>query len=1291
MERLLSIASEEKTSTYRYAGKEVPYNLLKLPKYAIAASMAKISRGMLNAIQKGDIKRVYQLLSESPNPTIARMAQGILDNLGTTKIEGWEIGTRRKSLVGGFHPELNLITINTAEPVSIHTLLHEGAHAVTSHTIADPTKELDPYVVQLRKIYESVKDRLPSAYGSGSRQDNKRFPHTASQNLDEFVAEAYSNMEFRAELNRMLTSDLTAERGVTVWSEVSRIFNNIIRRIMGKAPIPKNKRGNPLDNVDSLIESILSPAPAIRNAPLLPLGTPDYLRDLGAIPRMKVLSKTDLAANIKTIKRWLQDVSSPVWNFVSEFLPLGVLVDIYKPELPSLNVMFKVIQQKVGARQAYLTKTKDLARYLRDVFKGSPKLQQIFNNVINESTIHRVDPSKSRDYYAKHWAQWKKNIGTEAKPVWRTQPMRSFNSAEERKSFIATNKLNDPDNFNVKNLERWGGSPTSARVKEYDKLQVLWKQLGKGGPNKGKGPLSKEQQAYVTLRDAYGNMYQDIMQTVEKRINQISADPALRKSLSDKIFTQLAAKSKIEPYFPLFRKGKHWLKFTKKGSPELHMMLFPSLMARNTFQTRLEAMGDITILERSDQKNPASITKLAKDLPTSFAFKFLQDMDKAGASQETKDRMMEVILDTMPESSLVQSFRKRDNVPGFNEDALAVFEQRMPTFATQLINLRYDLPMQEADMKVQAEVEKAKKTNSRVESFYDNTIKGYIKFVGNPELSTWSKALKSAGFAATLGINVSSVLVNATNLPIVVFPYLGGKYGYDKAGVAMNDARKIFMRTGWNRQMKGFEGEDLGTTWDGPNLTNVDWSNPKNIPEGIPHHLAELSRLMDLRGQANRSTVGDMIDFDNPSSNMWMKFNNTMGFMFHQGERLNRQVTAIAAYELQLDKLAKTKGGRSALKKQDYKDAAEQALFDIEITNSGAMTETAGRLAQGNLGSVALMYKRFGISMYYLQFKMAREAMLQNAKLGRQSVLDKGGTKKEADAEFDRIEDEQRVARRQIAGLFGMSGLMAGAQGLPLYGLISLIGNTVFLDDEDDDFDSIAADMVGEGFYSGAINHITNLDIAPRIGMTNLVYRTLPNSADQHAVMDALEFLGGPVYGIGKRWVDGANLVGEGEIQRGVEKMLPSAASNPLKAYRYATEGATTMRGDPITEDIGPWNVGAQAFGLVPASYTKQLELNAVEKRKERVLNEKRTDLLRKLYRAITEEGGGDGVSDVLEDITEFSKDNPYFSINGRTIKRSIRQHARTTQDVKTTGGVTFARRNRAAVERRMQESLGIE
>ena len=66
-------------------------------------------------------------------------------------------------------------------------------------------------------------------------------------------------------------------------------------------------------------------------------------------------------------------------------------------------------------------------------------------------------------------------------------------------------------------------------------------------------------------------------------------------------------------------------------------------------------------------------------------------------------------------------------------------------------------------------------------------------------------------------------------------------------------------------------------------------------------------------------------------------------------------------------------------------------------------------------------------------------------------------------------------------------------------------------------------------------------------------------------------------------------------------------------------------------------------------------------------------------------------MEDVLEEITEFNLRNPNFAMNGSTIARSIAQHARTTEEVKTTGGVTYSRRNRADVQRANAEAIGID
>jgi hypothetical protein len=91
------------------------------------------------------------------------------------------------------------------------------------------------------------------------------------------------------------------------------------------------------------------------------------------------------------------------------------------------------------------------------------------------------------------------------------------------------------------------------------------------------------------------------------------------------------------------------------------------------------------------------------------------------------------------------------------------------------------------------------------------------------------------------------------------------------------------------------------------------------------------------------------------------------------------------------------------------------------------------------------------------------------------------------------------------------------------------------------------------------------------------------------------------------------DLISEGELQRGVEAIMPVAVSNVLKSYRFATEGANTMRGDPIVGDIGAWNIAAQMLGFTPAEYTKQLEINAALKGIDKTVTTNRSKYLQQM------------------------------------------------------------------------------
>ena len=249
------------------------------------------------------------------------------------------------------------------------------------------------------------------------------------------------------------------------------------------------------------------------------------------------------------------------------------------------------------------------------------------------------------------------------------------------------------------------------------------------------------------------------------------------------------------------------------------------------------------------------------------------------------------------------------------------------------------------------------------------------------------------------------------------------------------------------------------------------------------------------------------------------------------------------------------------------------------------------------------------------------------------------------------------AALRQVAGIYGSSALLAGLKGVPMFGIAAMIYN-MFKDDDDDDFETQVRKWSGETAYSGALNGLTNLEFASRIGLSDLIFRDQKPPESQTVLLTALETLGGPVYGVGKKFERGITLIGEGHIERGVEQMLPSAIGNMLKGIRFGTEGATTLRGDPIVGDINAWNAGAQMLGFAPANYIAQQEINANLKGFERTVIKQQKSLLLNYYMA-ARQGDTEAVQDITQKMGEFNKKHPSIAISGDTLRRSMQGHAK--------------------------------
>ena len=756
------------------------------------------------------------------------------------------------------------------------------------------------------------------------------------------------------------------------------------------------------------------------------------------------------------------------------------------------------------------------------------------------------------------------------------------------------------------------------KQKVWDDLQVQWNKLGPEG-----------QSVYKQMRDTYAKTYEDLLDLMFNRIDSSVENKEDAKKLKTEIYQRLATKGKIEPYFPLTRNGDYRLSYDLKG--EHYVEHYETSVERERAVKELEKESGV----KNVQRFKGGSKRTYKDAPpTSFVNSILRTLEANSVDPEVTDEIMRTFLSTLPESSFAQAFRKRKNTPGFSFDAPAAFFTRSMGMAHQLANLEYSGKMYKLRDEIEQHV-KEKNNSERANGFADE-LYSHIQSLVSPDIAPWSKALTSTAFGWTLGFNVSSAIVNMSQVPLVLMPYLGGKYGYSETTKAIGSATKLFFGSGLKRNAEmtvpTADGKSKIEVRAGFSLDNYDF-DAKDTPPEIKR-LKELSQVAEDYGLLSRSMTHDILDMDEKSTPL-NRVNAWSGFIFHHGERMNRQVSLIAAYELELGQMAKD--GKK-IDSAARTEAAKSAIQMAELLNGGASAGSAPLLAKNSIGKIMFMYKRYGVSMYYMMFKTAREAM-------------KSEDKKVRDA-----------AMRQIVGIYASAGMMAGVQGLPMFGILAAVYN-MFKGDDEDDAETAARKYLGEGLFNGAVNYLTGTAIANRIGLSDLLINSTGYREQDNAVLAFLQLMGGPVYGVADRLQQGAKLISEGETERGLERMLPAGIANGLKGIRFANEGANTLRGDPIVGEISNANAFAQMFGFAPAEYTRQLEINANLKNIERRATKERTKILRDYYIA-ARSGDIDGAADAFEDMMKFNKTHPTAAITAKTIQSSMAQHMKTTQEM---------------------------
>ena len=950
--------------------------------------------------------------------------------------------------------------------------------------------------------------------------------------------------------------------------------------------MPSKPLESALDEVDRIIDALISPAPDYRNSgalhapanaksPEIFTGVDKYIN---TVPYLGANQKAALSEGIK-------QGSSGIKNVVLALLPMHALGEVADTVFPGLGMKFNsTIHERDGYRNKLSRGIDAVVSEAKDAIKAKPEQHDAFNKLVNESTVHEVDPTKD---------------------------LSDYKTAEDISKY--------------KELKS-----------KYDRLAPQWKNL------------------YPTMRDAYKQMFEELKNAIKSRIDGTNLDDATKEKIKRDIMAELAKKGVIDPYFALGREGDKWLAFnyiTKDGTPDRAQEAFKTDYERKLRMQELNKLG-ATEIEPYSQISDINYRRAPSG---SFVNSVLGIMETNNVDTKAVDEMMRLFVTMLPETAAAKAFLKRKNTEGYMEDTVGVFERKMRGMAHQIANMVYNPKltsivdqMREHTITVGKGTENIPARDNQLEKSYLQEFEKHLGYVLNPRPHDLGGILNSAAFAYTLGFNVSSAIVNAANIPMIVAPYLKGKYGEASVSKAIGNATKIFLGSGRETEM-----EVLGANGRKTKM-KVMQSIANYAPDSeIGKKYKTLIDVANKLGQLNRSQLYEVLNGDTRATFL-NKFNAASGWVMHHGERMNREISMVAAYDLEMQKLASDIASGKLTQEAAENQAANKAVYTAELTNGGISAAAAPRVSQHALGKMFFMYKRYGISMYYMMMKTAKEA-------------------------FDKTltPQERKAAWKQLGGVMGMSALMAGVGGVPFFGMLSMLYG-LFNDDDDDDLDTATRKYMGDFAFKGPIEYMTNLSIASRISLNDLIIRdTKAGSAASTFQDQVMQVLGGPVYGVGQRIARGYSKMNEGHFERGLEDLLPSAISNALlKAPRYAIEGTTTLRGDPITGDVHAWNIGAQAFGFAPADYTKQLEISAREKGVDKMVNQQASKFRNKWNVARTV-GDTDGMIEARDKLIELGEKHPGLGVNAGTItsdlEKSKKQFDRATKEM--VNGVRYSKK----------------
>jgi hypothetical protein len=1177
------------------------------------------------------------------------------------------------------------ILFNADTPLAPELVMHEASHAAGDAIL---TNKSHPLTRQLDKLRTELLKFMPAT-------------HYGLSNVREFFAEGMTNPAFRQQL-----SQATAEgRPRSAWTQFKDIVRNWLRGVMGRQPI---KPDTPLTALDRALDAIMASNPNemgmadIADVSFAPGKAAEYINN--AFKNARVPTKADLIVT----RKMMQNLRIPTeWKgtVLRYAVPLDYVADLAAPYLPSARQAHELVGQRQQALREAVRKvvktTEDTAKVFAKYAKSSPELIEKISDTAYLSSLWQVDPRKDPSAYDGYSFQY--NVLDKDGNILRREESKRYKTEAERNNALRAYNANlTPEQREGRiALARKAFDQNAETTANHKRVRDTYLSL----PPDLQGELSRMLEIQPAVAKGW-------TEAIRERIKSYVPDNrSVQNKIFNNIYNKILAGQMLDPYLGFERRGDYWLSYSAvdplsitvdpvTGQPDYSNAQIEQF--KHSFETVAErdsAIEALSALPPANQVNNihpyenGTSGYSRQEIPLDFVSNVLSAIDdsgslatlidpKSGAAKDLREEIINLVLDSVPESSFINSFKKRQGIRGFRGDVTPLAERKSPgdvlknmrdtatRLARKTVDLQYgakfatvrkELNEQNKNFQEKNPLNLSPKELSRLRAEvgqYASVLTDYTRapfFVRNRA----SRIAGAGTYMLTLGFNVSTAVVTMSQIPLFVYPVLAGKYSDARALGAIGAAHRILASSSGERSFEkiGIDGKvEIGSE------KVPFWQHSTEY--STKPYMQPLVEWARKNGVFSRSLMQDELMGMQP--NMWEKIAAATGILQHQAERYSRETALNAAYLLELQTQTGNENmsignfvkglddGTITFTPEQAKVAADSAVNVSEKSNGPLYAEAGPLGSQGNLTSLIYMFKRHPLAMMNLLYQTASRGL---------------GSTDPAD---------RKIAQRQFARMFGMLGIFSGALGLPLMQQVGWLYD-LFAEDDEPDFKTVVRMALGEAGAFGAIDFATGMRVSERMSMSSAIYRPGFNTQDSPPLFQIMEGLGGPVLGMGLKYFSGKQFEDfkEGDIGRGIEGSMPSAVANFFKAVRFANEGALTRRGDLI-DDIGPFHIWAQALGFMPASYEQQLAMNSLGTRVNNAIATEKSRIMQKIHRARAERDTAQ-LRQLEEERRRFDARNPNNRITEEALENSRRASERVTTN--TSNGLYVPPANRQRVQ----------